>query len=227
MIVIVFFCIVLFFIVLLSFSLTIYVSIQEEVSIAIGAFGYRRKLNLDEEEKPKKKKAKKKVAKEVKKKTQKPTKKAHKFSFQETVEFVLTLMKSIFKPTAKLLKHLRITKLSLNMTVCGEEAAQTAILFGQVNTAIYNLLAHLDNLITLQIKEVNIVPDFVSDEAKYDITFKVKLRFWHIIVALVCMLAKFLANTIKNNLKKEKNENPTNDQTKKYNKRKDIHLKDE
>jgi hypothetical protein len=196
--------IVAFFALLLSFSLIVYVSIKQEVDISVGAFGYRYHINLDEDKKPKKEKKKKKKKKEAEKKKEtpkKPTKKANSKSFSETIEFVLSLLRSVIKPTVHLLKHTRITKLSLYMTVCGEEADETAITFGGISTGIYNLLGHLDNLITLKVKSVDIIPDFVSDEAKYDISFKVKLRFCHIIGALISMIVKFLVNTIKNNMK--------------------------
>ncbi|WMJ22237.1 hypothetical protein RBG61_09575 [Paludicola sp. MB14-C6] len=199
--------IIAFFALLLSFSLTVYVSIQEEVKIAIGAFGYRYHIDLDDDGKPKKPKKKKKKKKQTAEKKQenikKPSKKPDSKSFGETIEFALSLLRAVIKPTLKLLKHTRITKLSLYMTVCGEEADETAIFFGQVSTGIYNLLGHLDNLITLKVKSVDIVPDFVSDEAKYNIFFKVKLRFCHIIGALISMIVKFLVNTIKNNLQHE------------------------
>lgn len=201
--------IIAFFALLLSFSATVYISIKEEVTISVGAFGYRYHINLDEDEKPKKekkkKKSKKKKATDTKKKeaSKKPSKKASFESFQETVEFALSIFRSVFKPTVKLLKHTRITKLSLYMTVCSEDADETAIQYGQISIAIYNLLGHLDNLITLKVKSVDIIPDFVSDEAKYDISFKVKLRLCHIIGALISMIVKFLVNTIKNNMKQD------------------------
>lgn len=200
--------IIAFFVILFSFSLTIYVKITDEVNVAIGAFGYRKKLDFQEpspeetekkrekEERKKKKKTKKSVQKKESPKEQQKKKITFK-TFGETIEFALTMIKSILKPTGTMLKHIRITGLTLQMTVCSEDADETAIHFGQICMGIYNLLGHLDNLLTLKVKKVNIRPDFISDEAQYDIHFKVKLRFSHILMAGLCMLTRFIGNTMK------------------------------
>ena len=188
-------------ILLLSFSLTIYVYITDEVKLFVGAFGYQYEINLDEEEEPKKKKAKKHKKKIVKKKKGQgkgKKKKVDEKTFGDTVELVFNIIKSILKPTAKLLSHIRITKLSLYMTVCSEDADETAIKYGSISAGIYTLLGQLDNLFTLKVKLIDIIPDFVSDEAVYNIYFKVKLRFFYIISTGISMIFKFLVNTIKN-----------------------------
>lgn len=192
--------IILIIALLLSFSLTVYVRITDEVQIKIGAFGYKHKLKLEEKGKtPKAKKVKKDKSKH--KKTDKETlkkKKVTEKTFGETVELVLSLIKSALKPLGNLLTHIRITNLSLYMTICGEHADETALSYGQLSAAIYNLLGHLDNLITLKIKTIDIVPDFVSDEAIYNIYFKVKIRFAVIIGAGLRILYRFVANILKN-----------------------------
>lgn len=204
--------IVLVFALLLSFSLTVYVRIKEEVSLSIGAFGYKHKFDFvddddddeeededdgedEEAEKEKKKKKKRKKDKNVEGKT---SSKVNEKTLGKTIKYILSIIKAVLKPTGKLLRHTRITKLSIYMTVCGEDADETAIKYGQVSMGIYNLLGQLDNLIKVKIKSVDIVSDFVSDEPQYDIYFKVKLRLCHIIWALLCMITRFLVNTIKN-----------------------------
>lgn len=200
--------IIAFFVILFSFSLTVYVKITDEVSVAVGAFGYRKKLDFEEptpeekekqakKEAKKKSKKKKKAGEKKKQPTEQQKKKATWESFGETVEFALSLIKSVVKPLGNLLSHVRITALTLRMTVCGDDADETAIQFGQICTAIYNVLGHLDNLITLKVKQVAIRPDFVSDEAQYDIHFKVKLRFSHILMAGLRMFVRFIGNTMK------------------------------
>jgi len=112
------------------------------------------------------------------------------------------IIKSVAKPSKNLLKRIRITSLSLQMTVCAEDADETGIRFGQICTGIYALLGHLDQLLTLKVKKVEIRPDFVSDQAQYDIFFKVKLRLFHILGSGFSMIFNLLANT--NKMKNEK-----------------------
>lgn len=193
----------LFIGILLSFSLTVYVKITDEVGVWIGALGYKQQLNSDKpkkekkEKKPKKAKEKKKTKKSSKEKKPK-TEKANEKSFSDTVELAVNLIKSIVPNSVSMLKHLRIEQLVLYMTVAEEDADQTAISYGRISGGIYNFLGVLDSALKLKIKTVDIIPDFVTGEAVYDISFKVKLRFCHIIFAGFGILFKFLANTIKN-----------------------------
>lgn len=205
-------CIVGFIALLLSFSVTVYVHITEEVNVSVGALGFKKKIDSEEfqkkqenKKKPKKKKKNKKTPDQPKE--QKPKEKVTQKTFGETVEFALMIIKSIAKPSKRLLSHIRITCLSLQMTVCDEDADETAIQFGQICTGIYALLGHLDQLLTLKVKKVEIRPDFVSDEAQYDIYFKVKLRLCHILGSAIGMIFNLIVNTIKTkNQQQEQNE---------------------
>jgi len=198
--------IVLVIALLLSFSLTVYVCIKEEVSLSVGAFGYKHKFDFDDEDDDdddddddeQEEKNQKKKRKKDKDEQGKTTSTVNEKTLGKTIKFVFSIIKSVLKPTGKLLSHIRITKFSLYMTVCGEDADETAIKYGQVSMGVYNLLGHLDNLIKVKIKGVDIISDFVSDEPQYDIYFKVKLRLCHILWAGLRIFTRFLVNTIKN-----------------------------
>lgn len=201
--------IIIFFGILLSFSITIYIKITHEVEIFVGAFGYKKNIDFDksdtaENEKPKKKKKSSKLEDASKKVTKK---KANKKSFSETLDFAITLIKSIAPNSIRMLKHIRITKLKLFMTVACEDADRTGIVYGEASASIYTLLGVLDNTFKLKIKSVDIVPDFISGEAKYDISFKVKLRLIHILFAAIGIIFKIIVNTLKSKNNKEKVEN--------------------
>lgn len=187
-----------FFAVLLSFSMTIYVKITEEVTVWLGVFGYRCRLDFDQDKPPKKKKSPKiKEAKLEDAKKKVKSKKATEKSLSETLDFAVTLIKSIFSNSVQMLKHIRITGLRLYMTVACDSADETAITYGAMTMAIYTLLGVLDQTFKLKIKSMDIVPDFVTGEPKYDIYFKVKLRFCHMIFAAFGILFKIITNTIK------------------------------
>lgn len=200
--------IVVFVAAVLSFSLTIYVSITDHVEMKAGIFGYRKTVFPMEEESPeeerrepekakKKKRRKKKSADLEKKKKELGENPPDKKTFGETLELIVTMVKSILPGTAKLLSHLRITQLRLYMTVAEDEADRTAIEYGAVSAGIYNLLAILDQAFTLKVKAVDVVPDFVTGEAVYDISFRVKLRLGNILGAGIGIFFKILVNTIK------------------------------
>lgn len=213
-------CIFVAFVILLSFSLTFYVTIKDEVEVKVGAFGFQKLIDFEAPESQKKKekhlkkeaKEKAKIARIKQKKLKKAQKKgAHSKgthggmtakvvtanTFGETVEMVLTLLKSSALSTTSLLSHVRITRLKLYMTVCDETANETAISYGTISAGIYNLLGQLDHFITVKIKSIDIIPDFVGDEEIYDISFKVKLRINLIIGTAISIFFKFLVNIVK------------------------------
>lgn len=199
---------------LLLGSVTIYVRITDEIRLSVGAFGYRRPVDLsggeseqEEAAERKKKSAGEKAGEKAgagKKKKELAGEKPSERSLADTVELVLLLVKSFLPGSVRLLSHLRFTGVRVYMTVAGDEADRTAILCGAAAAGVYNLLAVLDRACTLRVKSVDVVPDFVSGEAVYDISFKVKLRFGRILGAGIGMLFKFLANLMRGkNQKKE------------------------
>ena len=190
--------IILFAAALLSISVTIYVTIAEEVDIRIGILGWKKKIDLESKEEEPSKKSSQKAGRRKKKSTkpQKPDQKASDKSFGETVQFGILLFKSIASSAAKFTSHIRITSLRLHMTVACGEADKTAVTYGGVSAGIYTLLGLLDSNLSLKIKSVHIAPDFVSGQAVYDIFFKVKLRFCHILKAFIGILFKSMVNTM-------------------------------
>lgn len=192
--------ILLFIVIILVPSLTIYAKITDEVTIKIGAYGLKFTL-LPQKEKPEKKPKKTKVKTTTERPPKKPKKKVTETSFMETVELVLTAIKAVIGPTSKLLSKLRMKVVYLNIVVCGDDADKTAIKFGAINTAIFNVLANLKRFFKVKIKRIDIRPDFVGDEDRYDIYFKVKLRLYQIIGAGFSIFFKMAVNIIKRQLK--------------------------
>lgn len=199
--------IVLFFALLLSCSLTFYVKIGERVSLSVGICGFRYRILPGREKSEQKRRKKEEKAKRKKKKkadgdlSQKKKKLAEKkpdeTTFSETLEFIRAIVGAVLPGTVKMLSHLRLIGLRLQMTVACEDADQTAIRYGQVSAGIYTLLAAIDNAIRLRVKWVDILPDFVSGEPRYDISFRVKLRLCHIVGGGIGMLFRLLVNIMK------------------------------
>lgn len=182
---------------LLSVSLTVYVHITDDVSVKVGALGYKYQLLPERDQPVKLKKAKPKKKPTTEKKPPAKKKKVDKLTFGETVEMVLSGISAVLKPTGKLLSRLRLTTVDIRIAVCDDAADETAIKFGEVATAIYSVLGYLNQLITVRIKRVDIRPDFVGDEDRYDMRFKVKLRLYSVLGAVISIFARFFVNIIK------------------------------
>jgi hypothetical protein len=179
---------------LLSISICISVSIDGEVRVSAGILGYRYPIVPAREKSPKKETKKTKQVKQAKRKAEQLTekKKADERSFGETVDLVLALAQAIVPGAVRLLSHLRFTGMQIDIAVAADSADQTAIRYGGISAGVYNLLAALDTLFTLKVKSVDIVPDFVGDESRYQISFRAKLRLFWIVAAALGMLFRVL-----------------------------------
>lgn len=184
---------------LLSVSVTVTVRITDEVRVWIGALGYRypllpprRKQEAGPEAEQPPEKASEGSGHKARKKGEKPGER----SFSETVELAATLLRSLLPPAGRMLRHIRFTGVRIYMTVAREEADQTAIAYGAVSAGVYNLLGMLDSLFTLRVKWVDILPDFVSGEPVYRISFRAKLRVGCILAGALRMLYNLAVNTI-------------------------------
>lgn len=201
---------------ILAVSVTVYVKIGSEVDIKVGAAGLKfslypteKKPGVPETEGQKAKKAKKQAKKDAKKakkdakkaadkeKKPLPEKKANEKSLSDTIEFVLDLLRSIVPGAAGLVRKIRFTQMRIFLSVGASDAEKTALQYGQVCTAVYNLLACIDKAMTLKVKDVSIVPDFVTGAFGYDISFKAKLRIGGAVASAFGILFKLLGTFIR------------------------------
>ncbi len=80
---------------------------------------------------------------------------------------------SIATGTAKkFFSHLVIDKLSTDISVADEDAAQTAILFGGVCAAVYTPMGMLVNNLKCKQYQINIVPNFQAKTCKIRFNFR-------------------------------------------------------
>lgn len=76
----------------------------------------------------------------------------------------------------RILKHIRIYDVYIDIVVGGEDAAKVAINYGKMNAFVNGGLKILDTMITLQVKDVNIEADFDKEKSDYFAHGKAKLR---------------------------------------------------
>lgn len=128
---------------------------------------------------------------------------------------ILDLVKSFSSST---IKHLRIKKLWLNLTVGGEDAASTALNFGYACSAVYPLLGALSGLIVfLKTPDISITTDYDKKETTAELLLCFRMRLGLIIgiilkygikgILLYIGLSKADNNSKSNS--KDKNQNKT------------------
>ena len=189
-------------------SVTVKVMISDTVRIWVGAFGIRFLILPAKQKKQRKRKQKKKVPSARKKKPaeksrKKPKEKPHEQSFGETVSFAVDLLRSTVPGAAALLKKIRFVNMRVFVSVGADSADETAIRYGIVCGAVYNTLAAIDSMITLRVKSVDVVSDFVTGEMRYDISFLAKLRIGSILKAAIGILISIVRMMFRRNAQQE------------------------
>lgn len=189
-------------------SVTVKVMISDTVRIWVGAFGIRFLILPAKQKKQRKSKKKEKVPSARKKKPaeksrKKPKEKPHEQSFGETVSFAVDLLRATVPGAAALLKKIRFVNMRVFVSVGADSADETAIRYGMVCGAVYNTLAAIDSMITLRVKSVDVVSDFVTGEMRYDISFLAKLRIGSILKAAIGILISIVRMMFRRNAQQE------------------------
>lgn len=118
-----------------------------------------------------KKKPKKKPKKSKKKKSDKPKKKSYikKLSDKKGVDGLLSMVVDLAKLAGTTLKGLFekivITRFDINITVVGDDAADTALRYGKLCGAFYSAVYVICSTAQCEEYHLNVTPDF-DDEAK-------------------------------------------------------------
>ncbi|MBQ8731383.1 MAG: DUF2953 domain-containing protein [Oscillospiraceae bacterium] len=115
-------------------------------------------------------------------------------SLWETFDFFRTLLSSLGDPIFTLLRRMKIRKLRIYAGIRGEDAAQTAISYGQTSAALYGLLAVARNLFRLEAEQIELFPVF-DEEAPLPLSVSVsfRARILHLLSFLLRFGLRFLA----------------------------------
>ncbi|MDD3194075.1 MAG: hypothetical protein PHE47_09600 [Oscillospiraceae bacterium] len=123
-------------------------------------------------------------------------------SLRETVDMVLDLVKTAKKPARLLYRHLWVRKLDFRLVVAREDAAQTAIAYGQMNGWVHGAYGALSHFVRMKKGRVGVQADYLSQGDWIDASFRLTLRPVFALAAVVWFGCGFLRNTMKS---KEKN----------------------
>jgi len=92
------------------------------------------------------------------------------------VESFRDIVKGIWKLLGSFLGRTILKKLTLKLTIAGEDAAQTAITYGWANSIVYPIVGAIVECVEeYEDLDVSITPDF-SEEAKSDVIFEAVLK---------------------------------------------------
>ncbi len=122
------------------------------------------------------------------------------------VVLIRSMIDSLHDPLKRLVKKIRINEIYIDSVVGGEDAAKVAMNYGMQNAAVHGLLAWLDSVARITVKEVKIEADFFREESDLFFHCKVKIRVSTLLLCVISFMKKYAANS--NNQSKIKSRAP-------------------
>ncbi|MBR4184284.1 MAG: DUF2953 domain-containing protein [Clostridia bacterium] len=111
------------------------------------------------------------------------------------LETILSLVSFAFDEIPRFVSHFETDFRMLSVTVCGRDAADTAVKTGRISAAASLLLELLRAKTRLHIARgalIDVQPDFVGEKTRFEVDFRFRLRLfsvvrvgWHTLVWLV------------------------------------------
>lgn len=184
--------IIVFILLLLFLPISVFLSVKDDFKVIVKFSG----IKVFDSSKPKKEKKEKTKPQDTENETQKEQKKENKLvnTFKNkkeesgivgAVRYFGEIAKIILGKLVWFLKKLKFDHIRLNLSVSSEDAADTAIMYGTICTALYPILSLITSNASVKYKEINISADFNKTAIILDLSFCVKLRLIYALVALI------------------------------------------
>ena len=122
----------------------------------------------------------------------------------ETIEFAKQLVSSACRPIKRLINHIRVNSFMLCVCAGGDDAAKAALNYGKINWLVHTAIAFLYNIVRLDVKKIDITTDFTSEETKYELSCKVKLRLGTALGCIIWLLFRLAKLYLKININSTK-----------------------
>lgn len=172
-------------IVLLLFcSVTVIGSVNESVNIKIGYLFYQKTLIPEGENK------KRKTAENDIKKPNKIREMIDKNGLVATIRELSGIVKVVLIKLKKTVKHIYVKKFRCVITVASDDPCKTAIEYGEVSGVAFTILRGLQELMKWNTRKTKMLvqSDFNGNKSKIEIEFKVKLKLYFILSAVLGVL---------------------------------------
>ncbi len=155
-------------------------------------------LDGDKPGKPEKKLHREKTKKEKKPKEEAKTEPNfikqlfEKKEFSEAVRLLLGFANRVFHKLKWLLRRFRAERIGLRIRVASDNAADTAVRYGAVCAAAYPVLAFLDSVSDIRLKQIDITADFNTDQPEFAASGRIRTRIVYLLIFAAGALIEFL-----------------------------------
>ena len=122
-------------------------------------------------------------------------------SKSETVYQILEILKNLCLKFTRLLKHVRFKRLKLSLGVATDNAANTAIIYGNICAVVYSICGMLKSSYNFDPKKIRVYADFSSEHMSLVLDSKIKIRLIFVIsflISTIFSLFKIKLGEVKN-----------------------------
>ena len=116
----------------------------------------------------------------------------NKKSLGDKIEFLVNIWEIADRPLLKIFKGIHFNDIYIDFIVANQDAYKCALSYGAVSGTVYNFLAWLGALCTIEFKTVDINAGFGLDECRWDISAKIKFRLGTLVIAGIWFLMTYL-----------------------------------
>lgn len=114
-----------------------------------------------------------------------------KLGFVGSIRYFAGLIKLLLKKLGWILKKIKVRKLKVKISVAASDAAQTAILYGEVCSVVYPVLSMLMSVIDCKVKKFDVSADFVHESPAVSASFNVRALPIQLIIAVLTGLWEY------------------------------------
>ncbi len=101
------------------------------------------------------------------------------------------ILKEIGKSAVKILKRIKINRLDIDLQIASEDAATTAITYGQASAAVYSAVGILTALKMPKSYSVNVAPDFLKNKPYGTFYLDVNANIFRILYIFLALAKKY------------------------------------
>ena len=110
----------------------------------------------------------------------------------EGIKLCARLIKAVLLKTVWVIKRIKFRNLFLDICVSTDDAANTAIVYGEVCAVVYPVINLIDNMTTLTVKKVNVRTDFDKLSPDIEAAVLLKTRLIYGLIALISLYFTYL-----------------------------------
>lgn len=193
--------VVLFLLILLLAPVTVQMAFKEEFGFKASLFGVTvYKTTPKKPEKSQSKSDKTAESKEDNVAKGMWSRLKSKKGFFGAIKELMAFLKDCLSHIKPLLRYIKIRNINLSLVYGSGDAAETAIRYGEICTAVYPVLALLDTAKNIKFKHIDVKSEFTAQKAEFEFSLKISTQIFILLIMAVKIYGEYKKFLVRNEL---------------------------